>query len=739
MKRFVVLLAPLLLSGFSVLPACGRTVETKTAKGLASVPYVWKNVEIVGGGFVSGIVFSPKQPNVLYARTDIGGAYRWNPDTKRWVPLMDWVGQAEGNLLGVESIAPDPTDANRVYAAAGTYTQSWASNGAILRSTNQGRTWQRTDMPFKMGGNEDGRSIGERLAVDPGKNSVLYFGSRHDGLWRSADYGATWSKVESFPVGGRTNGIGIGFIVFDGRSAGAGQGSQTLYVGVSAPGVNLYRSRNGGKTWEAVPGQPTGLLPHHGVLDKTGALFLTYGNAPGPNNMTDGAVWKYDTGTDMWTNATPVKPGSGGMGTFGYAGLALDPQRPGTLMVTTMDKWSTGDDLFRSTDSGKTWTALKAKSERDSSASPFLNWNRGKADMGHWMGALAMDPFKPGHVLYGTGATIWGSDDANAADKDQPTHWTVRAQGLEETAVIDLISPTSGPHLVSGLGDIGGFRHDDLTVAPRSGIWTNPLLNNTDSLDYASQNPNLMVRVGRGDRGTSGAFSTDGAITWTPFASAPPQSRGGGAAALSADGNTLLWTPQNGQASVSKDQGATWTMCAGLPARVNAVSDRVNAVRFYACDTATGKFYASSDGGMTFTPKAENLPKGRSRIRATSGIEGDLWLAAYDNGLFHSTDGGATFAKLPDVQTGDAIGFGKAATGQTYPALYLTGKVSDVSGVFRSDDGGKAWVRINDNQHQYGWIGQIVTGDPRIYGRVYLGTNGRGILYADPAENGQQK
>jgi xyloglucan-specific exo-beta-1,4-glucanase len=34
--------------------------------------------------------------------------------------------------------------------------------------------------------------------------------------------------------------------------------------------------------------------------------------------------------------------------------------------------------------------------------------------------------------------------------------------------------------------------------------------------------------------------------------------------------------------------------------------------------------------------------------------------------------------------------------------------------------------------HQHGWIGQTTTGDPRVFGRVYLGTNGRGILRGDP-------
>src|ERR1700722_811874 len=86
----------------------GRAAER--LKRPDSVPYVWRNVEIVGGGFVSGIVFSPKQSNLIYARTDIGGAYRWNPSTRRWIQLTDWVSQAESNLLGIESLAADPTD-----------------------------------------------------------------------------------------------------------------------------------------------------------------------------------------------------------------------------------------------------------------------------------------------------------------------------------------------------------------------------------------------------------------------------------------------------------------------------------------------------------------------------------------------------------------------------------------------------------------------------------------------------
>ena len=91
----------------------------------------------------------------------------------------------------------------------------------------------------------------------------------------------------------------------------------------------------------------------------------------------------------------------------------------------------------------------------------------------------------------------------------------------------------------------------------------------------------------------------------------------------------------------------------------------------------------------------------------------------------------ADFA-TPGVDEIHAFGFGKAAPGQSYPALYLVGTIHGLPGIFRSTDQARTWVRINDDQHQYGLVLQI-TGDPRIYGRVYVGTHGRGILYADPA------
>lgn len=188
--------------------------------------------------------------------------------------------------------------------------------------------------------------------------------------------------------------------------------------------------------------------------------------------------------------------------------------------------------------------------------------------------------------------------------------------------------------------------------------------------------------------------------------------------------------------SLSTDDGVTWTAVDGLPAQAGVEADRVNPSVFYAF--SGGLFYASSDGGASFAPTgAAGLPaEGDVRFKALPGVAGDIWLAGGKTGLayglWHSVDGGASFRRVPSVQEADNIGFGKAAPHCRYPALFSSAKVRGVRGIYRSDDAGVHWVRVNDDRHQYAWTGAAITGDPRVYGRVYVSTNGRGIILGEP-------
>jgi hypothetical protein len=701
---------PVPYSGSAVIPS------TDTA---APGPYLWKNVVIKGGGFVSGIVMSPVLPGLVFARTDVGGAYRYDPTAHRWMAITDWVGHNDSNLLGIESIAADPVDPNRVYMAAGMYLT--AGNGAILSSTDMGQTWARNNISAPMGGNADGRSMGERLAIDPNLTSTLYFGSRNAGLWTSGDFAQTWTKVSGFPTTSTGTEYGLTLVVFDPSSGAPGSPTPAIYVGVQgSTGTGLYRTTDAGVTWEAVAapssvGPATGMMPHHAVPDRCGNLYLAYNNGPGPNNITSSAIWQYSMPSGVWTNRSP--PGANG---FGLGGIAADAAHPGTFLLTTIDRWGT-DDIYRTTNGGQKiprWVGIGSAATRDVAGAAWVLGHTSLKTPG-WMGDVEIDPFDPAHALYITGGGIWSSYDVTSADTGASTHWTFDDDGLEETVVSDLVSPPTGAPLLSAVGDISGFRHDDLDVSPPGGMFDGYV--NTTSLDFAEAAPDIFARVGS----NGGSYSTDGGTTWTQFAAALGGSKGSGSIAVSADGKTFLWAPQKATPAYSQDNGTTWTPCAGLNAGARVAADRVNPSKFYASDR--NGVYASTDGGASFVQTAASTS---GRPRPVFGIEGDVWVAT-GSGLFHSQDSAATFTQVAQVNTAGAVGFGMPAPGQSYPAVYLAGSVGNVWGTYRSDDAGATWQRIDDPQHQFGWI-NCLTGDPRRYGRVYLGTGGRGILYGDP-------
>src|SRR5215218_6740586 len=69
--------------------------------------YSWRNAEMVGGGFVPGIVFKQAEPGLGYARTDIGCGYRLGRASSRWAPLRDWVSWDKWGWTGEASLTTD--------------------------------------------------------------------------------------------------------------------------------------------------------------------------------------------------------------------------------------------------------------------------------------------------------------------------------------------------------------------------------------------------------------------------------------------------------------------------------------------------------------------------------------------------------------------------------------------------------------------------------------------------------
>lgn len=188
---------------------------------------------------------------------------------------------------------------------------------------------------------------------------------------------------------------------------------------------------------------------------------------------------------------------------FGFGGLAVDLKKPGTIMVAALNSWWPDGQIWRSTDSGATWSPVWTQKDKDKynldkyysldfSLAPWLSGLVNDKHVGWMIEALVIDPFDSDHWLYGTGASICGGHDLTNWDIGQKVTLKALADGIEETAVLALISPPTGPKLLSGVGDIGGFAHADLDKAPSS-AYANPTFINTVSLDYAGNIPSTIV------------------------------------------------------------------------------------------------------------------------------------------------------------------------------------------------------------------------------------------------------
>jgi photosystem II stability/assembly factor-like uncharacterized protein len=341
----------------------------------------WNSVKFGGGGYVTGLVFHPTSPHVLYARTDIGGAYRWNQQTSSWTPITDGLGfgAAESRFHGVESIAVDPTNDNVVYMATGMYT--FEGNGRLYISSDRGDTWTHVDLPFPIGGNNAGRAMGERLMVDPNMPSTLFYGSRTAGLWKSTNAGQTWAQVTSLATATMTqdqvnavggSAMGVELVVYDTdvrgphkgnkHTQGNGTATQTIYAAIAPDyvnaaglGSNMYKSTDGGATWTPVATPVSGYHIPHMVRADDGIFYVVFTQGAGPGAGGPARLYKFDGTT--WTLLKSEDPGN--WINFGMGGLSVSGSGANTrIALGVSNSWGNWDGqqiVQLSDDGGQTW------------------------------------------------------------------------------------------------------------------------------------------------------------------------------------------------------------------------------------------------------------------------------------------------------------------------------------------------------------------------------------------------
>ena len=72
-----------------------------------------------GGGDPAEVFCERDGKKVMYARTDVGGAYKYNYKTESWDQLLGFINDSDRGLLSVDAMAIDPTDDDTVYFLCG--------------------------------------------------------------------------------------------------------------------------------------------------------------------------------------------------------------------------------------------------------------------------------------------------------------------------------------------------------------------------------------------------------------------------------------------------------------------------------------------------------------------------------------------------------------------------------------------------------------------------------------------
>jgi xyloglucan-specific exo-beta-1,4-glucanase len=698
--------------------------------------YEWSDVRIGAGGFVTGIVIHPKAPDIVYARTDVGGLYSWNPDNRTWKQLLRADNVPHDVSISIESIAIAPSNPNILYAATGAYTKTdekGATPGTLLKSSDRGNTWEILNLKLPMGGNEPWRWAGERIAVDPNNSNVVYFGSRLDGLWRSANGGKEWSQVNPsiVPLGEPHPEVpqqaGVTYVAFDPSSGTVDGKSQVIYAGVSGKGI--YRTTDAGTTWQLLSGGPaTELVPQQGVVTSKGELFATfYKQEKDPR----GAVWKFNKAG--WQDITPEKGKN-------YSAVAVDPNKPNTIFTVTYPM--TPNTIYRSDNGGANWITLKNTLDK---LSWWPNWS-----LWTLTGGIAVSPFHPGQVWLTNGIGILKTEDGYG----KTVKWSATINGIEETVTFDAISTPNGASLISAIADFDGFRHDSLDAFPLH-THGNGAFVTTTSLAYSSENPNFVVSVGASHHDPKvmrAGFSRDNARTWQNFPSIEKKTHPddlvfGNVAVSATNTQNIVWQPSNGKPPYcTKDGGITWQQInffkqkeigsnihTHLWNRQQALAaDSIQGGTFYIYHHEKGLLLRTDNGGETWQIANESLPAGvwdGANVKTAPGMAGEVWVSLKEKGLYRSSNFGKDFTKSQNLDEAQVLGFGKAAPGRSNPTVFIQGKVKGQPGVFRSTDLGATWVKIADYPKGYFGVPSVLTGDMNIFGRVFLGTSGNGFIY----------
>jgi len=309
----------------------------------------WRCIGPHRGGRTVGAVGVPSQPNVFYIGVNNGGVWKTTDFGRTWKPIFD--DQPTGSI---GDIVVSPSNPNTIYVGSGEGLQrpDLSVGDGIYKSTDGGKTWINTGL-------KEARQIGG-LAIDPKNENRVFaaalghpYGPNDErGVYRTTNGGKTWERVLY-----KDENTGAIQVVIDPNNSNIIYAD--MWAGRQGPWENgawngkesgLFKSSDGGNTWKKLT---TGLPTPEQGLGRIGFCI-----APSNSNRLYatvdagkfGGIYRSDDAGETWTNINADERYWGRGSDF--AEVKTDPKNADIVYTADVVTW-------KSTDAGKTWSAFR--------------------------------------------------------------------------------------------------------------------------------------------------------------------------------------------------------------------------------------------------------------------------------------------------------------------------------------------------------------------------------------------
>ena len=698
------------------------------AQDLGTLP--WRHIGPSSfGGRIDDIEAIPGRPSTIFVGTAGGGVFRTTNNGTTWAPVFD----RDGRSTSIGDIAIAPSDPGIVWVGTGepNNRQSSTWGDGIYRSLDGGETW--THMGLK-----ETHHIG-RVVIHPRNPNTVFvaalghlWGPNDDrGVYRTTDGGTTWKKVLA---GNNVTGAVDVALDPDGRTVYAAMYQRQRrgfgFVG-GGPGSGLFRSRDGGDTWEPLTnGLPVGVKGRIGIAIAPSQPNTVYAIV----EAKAGGVFRSDDKGSTWTRQSSLNPRP-----MYYSQVRVDPQHPDRV-------WVLGTYVHKSIDGGKTFTT-------DSTGD--------RIHVDHH--ALWLNPNDGNHMMLGNDGGLYFTYDG-------AKNWDF-IDNLPIGQFYDIDVDDRDPYYVYGgtqdngtwglpvrtYNGVGITSADVINIAYGDGFFTvtdpaDPRYIYANSQGGRAYRVHLATREERGIRPVPDDAKESYRFNWsTPMVRSPHDPR-----TIYYGGNKLFRTRDGGESwdVVSPDltRNQEWKSIpimgivrdSTTPSRDDGVSDygtmtsvsespRSQGVLLVGTDD--GQVQLSTDGGAAWT----NITA-RFKLPAPRWVSKVLWSqheartayvafdGHYDDDLapmvYRTTDGGITWSAVAgDLPVGHSV-----KTLAEHPSNRDVLFAGTEFGLYVTFDGGKRWAYVG------GALPRVRIDDIAIHPKhrdLVLGTHGRSIIVLD--------